>query len=112
MAEQKINLNTADVGELTQLPGIAKNTAYKIVNHRARHGFFDTWEELKEVKGFPVARLDEIKGRAVLTSPVLGPGAPPPPRRVDTTHMGEVQKKPAGYSKSIRSTRRQDKLRA
>ena len=47
----KINVNTASPKELTQLPGIAKNMAYRIVNHRDRHGFFTHWEELNGSEG-------------------------------------------------------------
>jgi competence ComEA-like helix-hairpin-helix protein len=60
----KISINTASTKELTQLPGIAKNLAYRIVNHRNRHGFFTHWEELIEVKEFPAEALDRIKQRA------------------------------------------------
>jgi len=104
-----IDINTARTGELTQLPGIAKNITYKIVNHRERHGFFNSWEELKEVKGFPVERLEEIKLRARLTCPDKeGCSAP---RHVSTTHSEKVRKKPAGYTRATRSTRRPDKLK-
>ncbi|MFB3916531.1 MAG: ComEA family DNA-binding protein [Terriglobales bacterium] len=105
MAE-KIDLNTAGTRELTQLPGIAKNLAYRIVNHRNRHGYFTAWEELKEVKEFPVERLDEIRSRAVLGSP---DGDYPPPRRIQR-HLAEEKKKAAGYTKTIRSIRRPDRL--
>ena len=68
--EPKININTAGPKELTQLPGVAKNLAYSIVNHRERHGFFTHFEELAEVKGLPAAALDRIRQRATLA--VLG----------------------------------------
>jgi len=108
---EKININAASPKELTQLPGIAKNLAYRIVNHRKRHGFFTHWEELAEVKEFPVEALQRIKQRAIL--------APPPglkedflgPRRVKPSHLTEVKKKPKGYTKAIRSTRSADKLK-
>src|ERR1700758_5623627 len=62
----KININTAGTKQLTQLPGIAKNVVYRIVNHRSRHGFFTHWTELLEVKEFPADALDRIKQRATL----------------------------------------------
>jgi Helix-hairpin-helix motif len=105
MAE-KINLNTAGVKLLTQLPGVSKTVAYHIVNHRGRHGLFTNWDELKEVKEFPVESLDDIKARADLGVEQQTP------RHLNTTHMAVVAKKPAGYTKAIRTTRRQDKLRA
>src|SRR5262245_22957532 len=61
-----ININTRSTKELTQLPGIRKNLAYRIVNHRQRHGYFTHWEELLEVKEFPEDALDDIKKRASL----------------------------------------------
>lgn len=64
-----ININTANAKELTQLPGIAKNLAYRIVNHRHRHGSFTHWEELLEVKEFPADALDKIKLRANILPP-------------------------------------------
>jgi DNA uptake protein ComE-like DNA-binding protein len=67
--EQKISLNTATPKQLTQLPGIAKDTAYRLVNHRKRHGFFTHWEELAEVREFPVDKIDEIKKSATLKCP-------------------------------------------
>ena len=106
---KEIDINTATTRELTQLPGIAKNIAYKIVNHRERHGVFTSWEELKEVKGFPVERLEEIKLRAKLTCPDKEGCAPP--RHVNTTHLEKVRKKPAGYTRAMRSTRRPEKLK-
>lgn len=64
-----ININTATTKELTQLPGIAKNLAYRIVNHRTRHGYFTHWEEFLEVKEFPAHALDKIKKRASISPP-------------------------------------------
>jgi competence ComEA-like helix-hairpin-helix protein len=96
---EKININTATTRELTQLSGIAKNLAYRIVNHRDRHGFFTHWEELAEVKEFPMNNLDRIKQDAT-------------PRRVKPAHLQREKKKPKGYTKSIRSTRRQDRMKA
>jgi hypothetical protein len=105
---EKINLNTANTKELTQLPGIAKNVAYRIVRHRARHGLFTQWQELLEVKEFPADALDRIKQRATLDPPpdikaIDFVGA----RRVKPTHIAEVKKQTAGYTKRSRTTKRQ-----
>lgn len=104
-----VDLNTAPVSEMTQLPGIAKNVAYNIVNHRKRHGFFTAWEELTEVKEFPSDRLGDIKARAVLSSPD-GPDTGAPPRH-PKAHLQEEQKKTKGYTRALRSSRRTEKLR-
>ncbi len=101
--QDRININTAGVKELTQLPGIAKNTAYNIVNHRERHGLFTYWEELGEVKEFPVGRLEEIKLRADLAYDDEGFR---PPRHIRQNHLERTRKKTSGYTKSLRATRR------
>jgi competence ComEA-like helix-hairpin-helix protein len=102
---EKIDINTADTGELTQLPGIAVNTARDIVNHRQRHGYFTSVEELVEVRNFPVARLDEIRERITLSNLE---GATPP-RHLKASHIAKLQKKTAGYTKALRSTRGKDR---
>jgi competence ComEA-like helix-hairpin-helix protein len=105
-----IDLNTAGVKDLTQLPGVSKDIAYHIVNHRNRHGYFTAWEELLEVKGFPEKKLEWIKQRAILGHPKDEPGAFTPPRHLQS-HLPEESKKPKGYTRAIRATRRADKLR-
>jgi hypothetical protein len=104
-----INLNTAGTKELTQLPGIAKNMAYRIVSHRSRHGWFSHWEELAEIKEFPVEKLEAIKQRATLEMPD-GEQARSP-RRLKPDHVGKEKKKPKGYRKDIRNTRNSDRLK-
>jgi competence ComEA-like helix-hairpin-helix protein len=100
-AGKKIDLNTASVGELTQLPGVAKNVAYNIVNHRERHGLFTAWEELERVKEFPYPRINEIRVRAELR-------CPPGEECVEPRKIGRVlqqTKKPTqGYTKDRRNT--------
>jgi competence ComEA-like helix-hairpin-helix protein len=105
-----IDLNTASVKELTQLPGVSKDIAYLIVNHRNRHGYFTAWEELLEVRGFPEQKLEWVKRRAVLGHPEEEPGAFTPPRHLPK-HVAEEKKKPQGYTHKIRTTRRADRLR-
>jgi hypothetical protein len=106
----KIHLNTALPKELTQLPGVAKNLAYRIVSHRKRHGYFTHWEELLEVKEFPAERLDDIKQRATLEVPGV-PKEEFGPRRLKPGRIARGAKKPKGYTKSIRSTRSADRLK-
>jgi competence ComEA-like helix-hairpin-helix protein len=106
-----INLNTASAKELTQLPGIAKNTAYNIVNHRIRHGFFTHWAELLEVKDFPADALERIKQRASISPP---PDIRPEEfgqRRLKAAHIENAGKKTKGYTKAIRATRSPDRLK-
>jgi|SRR5215469_3761722 len=107
----EININTAAAKELTQLPGIAKNTAYRIVNHRKRHGYFTHWEELLEVKEFPEHALDKIKQRAKLLPPEGVLKEEFGPRRLKKGHLEREAKKPKGYTKAIRSTRSPDRMK-
>lgn len=101
-APEKINLNTAGVRELTQLPGVSKTVAYRIVNHRQRHGYLTSWEELQEVKGLPVEKLEAIKNRATLVCPEPGCA---PPRHLNAQQVARVGKKPAGFTRKLRGTR-------
>lgn len=108
---EKINLNTATTKDLTQLPGIAKNVAYRIVRHRSRHGLFTQWQELLEVKEFPAAALDRIKLRATLDpppdiKPIDFVGA----RRVKPSHIADVARRTQGYTKKSRASKRQERL--
>lgn len=70
--DTRIDLNTANSQEMTQLPGISIDMARKIVAFRKRHGGeIHEWEELLDIHGFPAERMDEIRERAVL-APVSG----------------------------------------
>jgi len=46
-----VNLNTATVDQLDQLPGVGPVTAQKIVDWRTQHGRFESTEQLQEVDG-------------------------------------------------------------
>ena len=106
-----ININTATAKELTQLPGIAKNLAYRIVAHRKRHGYFTHWEELLEVKEFLADSLDELKTRATVDPPEGILKEEFGPRRVKASHLEKVAKQPRGYTKAIRATHRPGRLK-
>lgn len=101
-----ISINTATVKELTQLPGIAKNLAYRIVNHRNRHGYFTHWEELLAVKEFPAGALDQIKQRANISPPAGILKEEFGPRRVKTGQGNRVTKKSKANGKAANATRR------
>jgi len=66
-----LNLNTATIEQLEQLPGIGPNTAKSIVQFRERSGPFQRVEDLLAIKGISKARLEKL--RPYVT---VGPAAP------------------------------------
>ena len=56
-----VNINTADTGELTSLPGIGISKANAIVDHRSEYGLFATIEDLINVRGIGASVLDKIR---------------------------------------------------
>lgn len=60
MAAGKIDINTATVEQLTELPGIGPAIAGKIVEHRKTQPFAST-EEIMDVSGIGQGKYDAIK---------------------------------------------------
>ncbi|WP_225744258.1 helix-hairpin-helix domain-containing protein [Marinilactibacillus sp. Marseille-P9653] len=59
--KNKININNADQGELTQLNGIGDSRAQSIVHYREENGRFKTIEEIKNISGIGEKIFDSIK---------------------------------------------------
>ncbi|MDO5041571.1 MAG: DUF655 domain-containing protein [Peptoniphilus sp.] len=59
VAEQ-VNINTADVNELENLPGIGPKTAEKIINYR-KNKSFNRIEDIMNVGGIGEKKFEEIK---------------------------------------------------
>ena len=57
----KININTADVDELDELPEVGPATAETIVEYRRTNGMFRSVEELEEIPGIGPATIEEIE---------------------------------------------------
>lgn len=61
IGETRININTATLEELIQLPGIGKAIAQDILDNRLEKGLFQKIEDLGRVKGLGPAKLSRIK---------------------------------------------------
>ncbi len=57
----KVNINTADVSELTTLNGIGETKAAAIVAWREEHGSFQSIEEIMQVSGIAEGTYEKIK---------------------------------------------------
>lgn len=63
----KVNLNQAGYEDLRGVKGITPKLAREIIEYRNKYGFFETLEELKEVKGIGEVRYSKIKDYLTLT---------------------------------------------
>ena len=57
----KVNLNTATVSQLEDLPGIGPALAARIVDHRQKNGAFKSVEDLMAVKGIGEKNFAKIQ---------------------------------------------------
>jgi len=55
-----ININRAAASELTALPGIGEVRAAQIVEHREKHGYFQTKEDIMDVSGIGQTTFDNF----------------------------------------------------
>jgi len=67
--QRPVNLNTATVTELMQLPRIGAKTAERIVAFRKQHGGFLRPEELMNVKGIGEKSFVRLKPHLLVGSP-------------------------------------------
>lgn len=64
-----VDINTAGVEELDQLPGIGEVLAGRIIAYREANGPFESIEELMEVSGIGEAKLAELEGWITVGAP-------------------------------------------
>ena len=58
--DAKIDINKADAGQLTALPGVGVKKAEEIVKYRELNGNFNSVDELVNVKGIGVKMVAKI----------------------------------------------------
>ncbi len=62
----RININSADVEELTELPGIGSAYAKRIVEYRKEFGPFKKIEDLLNVRGIGDRTFEKIRDRITI----------------------------------------------
>ena len=60
-AVPKVNINTADVDELTTIKGIGMKTAESIIQYRKEMGKFESVKDLLNIKGIGLKTLEKIE---------------------------------------------------
>jgi len=58
---KKININTASASEISQLVYIQYSVAQRIVDYRKNKGNINLFDELKNIDGFPLDKIDRIQ---------------------------------------------------
>jgi competence protein ComEA len=72
----KVNLNTATVSQLEDLPGIGPALAARIVDHRQKNGAFKSVEDLMAVKGIGEKNFAKIQGFLSVGTPAASRETP------------------------------------
>lgn len=57
----KVNINTATLSQLTQLPGIGDSLGQRIIDYRSEHGPFENVDQLKNVSGIGDKKLEAFR---------------------------------------------------
>lgn len=66
---EPLDLNTATLEELIDLPGIGPVLAQRIIEYRGARGGFKSVEELLEIRGIGPKRFDQLKDRVRVKVP-------------------------------------------
>ena len=67
-SEKKININTASLTELQELPRIGERVAQRIIDFRKENGNFKKIEEIMKVQGIGEKVFNQIKDRITVGS--------------------------------------------
>ncbi len=65
---RRVNLNQGQLKDFERLPGIGAILAQRIVNHRERHGPFQTVNALDEVSGIGDVRIEGLRPLVIVSS--------------------------------------------
>jgi competence ComEA-like helix-hairpin-helix protein len=65
-----ININTANVSDLQQVPGIGPSTAQKILDTRKSYGAFKSVDDLLAIKGIGPKRLEKMRKYLTVGKPL------------------------------------------
>ena len=74
----KVNLNTATVSQLQDLPGIGPALAARIVDHRQKNGAFKSVEDVMAVKGIGEKNFAKLQGFLTVGAPAAPRETPKP----------------------------------
>jgi competence protein ComEA len=66
---QLIDLNTADIAELINLPGIGEDRAKAIIAYRNQIGGFKTIDQIQDIEGIGPATFEKLKGLITVSTP-------------------------------------------
>jgi len=74
-----VNINTAEVSQLSNLPRVGQKAAQRIVDYRRDHGAFKKTSDLMQVKGFGAKSFERLSayltvdGKTTLSAKVKSP---------------------------------------
>ena len=74
----KVNLNTATVAQLQELPGVGPALAARIVEHRQKNGGFKSVEDIMAVKGIGEKNFSKIQSYLSVSGPAAPKETPKP----------------------------------
>jgi competence protein ComEA len=90
----RIDLNSAPVAELEQLPGVGPKRAERIDDYRRTHGPFRSVEELRKVPGFGAVTVERLRDLVKVSAPERA-NPPPAPMRLTAKRVGLSKKEAA-----------------